>query len=171
MVCGLHAARGLQAELLDLQADGIRVSATAECGGGTEYAVCSPPDEDNCVRTCGRGSGAIAHGPELAVDGDRSTSWQSPPLSFYEALGETIGDHSLTVDLGRVRFIPHRSFQCRVYTYLNSVGSACGGGAGVFRRRAASSRSRAAPLSGRRGLHSRGLCHTGTGWTAGQQNI
>ena len=104
--CSLQAVQALQPLLLDLRADGAEVTATAECGvasdgsaSSAEYVVCI--GEPQCVRRCG-GEG-IAHGAELAVDGDRNTSWQSPPLSFYQERGETIGDHNLTIDLGRVR--------------------------------------------------------------------
>lgn len=130
VLCGLQAVWGL--ELLDLQADRIRVAATAECDGGTAYVVCSP-SEDNCVRTCGSGGGGeIAHGPELAVDGERSSSWQSPPLSFYEAAGETIGNHNLTLDLGRVG-LPATHLADVLYSSTTTAGSACGGGGGVLR--------------------------------------
>lgn len=100
--CSLQAVHGLQPVLLDLTSGGTRVTATAECGadGPTEYAVCS--NGPDCVRTCGRGNGETAHHAELAVDGDRSTSWQSPPLSFYQARGESIGSQNLTIDLGQV---------------------------------------------------------------------
>lgn len=118
--CSLQTVHGLQPVLLDLTSEGIQVTATTECGGSdgpTEYAVCSTgPD---CVRTCGRGDGEIAHHAELAVDGDRSTSWQSPPLSFYQARGESIGSHNLTIDLGRVsansfcNAVCMSSFHCR----------------------------------------------------------
>ena len=105
----LLAACSVQALVpMDLQVDGVRVTATAECDGGEEYVACLEPELGRgvgcSVRACGReGDGAIAHNPELAVDGDVSTSWQSPPQSFYQALGEDIGNHNLTVDLGRVR--------------------------------------------------------------------
>ena len=104
-VCSLQAVQGLQPLLLDLQADGAEITATAECGfasdgsaSSAEYVVCIGGPQ--CVRRCGEGG--IAHGAELAVDGDRNTSWQSPPLSFYLERGESIGSHNLTIDLGRV---------------------------------------------------------------------
>ena len=104
-VCSWRAAQALQPLPLDLGANGAEVTATSVCGFAadgsaslTEYAVCA--GDPQCVRTCG--GGEIAHGAELAVDGDRGTSWQSPPLSFYQALGESIGSHNLTIDLGRV---------------------------------------------------------------------
>lgn len=103
----LLVVQGLQPVLLDVQADEVRVTATAECGVAadgsslpTEYVVCNGPE---CLRTCGRDGGEeIAHGPELVVDGNRNTSWQSPPVSFYQAQGEGIGSHNITIDLGRV---------------------------------------------------------------------
>ena len=103
VACSLQAVQGLQGKLLDLR--DVRVTATAECGVpvATEYVVCSDTSGGECVRTCGRGGGgAIAHDAELAVDGDTATSWQSPPLSFYQSLGETIPSHYLTIDLGLV---------------------------------------------------------------------
>ena len=109
--CSLQAVQAIiEPLLLDLQVDGVHVTASTECGVAadgsslpTEYAVCAG-DGPECVRTCGAGGGeGVEHGAELAVDGDRITSWQSPPLSFYQARGDTLGSHNLTIDLGRVR--------------------------------------------------------------------
>lgn len=100
----LQDVQGLQTKLLDLRADDVRVTATAECGVPTvsQYTVCSG-DGGECLRTCGKsGDEVLAHNAELSVDGDSDTSWQSPSLSFYQALGETITSHNLTIDIGRV---------------------------------------------------------------------
>ena len=101
--CGLQATRGL-----DLPSGDVLVSATAECGVDaadgsplpTPYRVCSGGPE--CERTCGTAGGQVLHSPELAVDGDRNSSWQSPPLSHYLAGGGGPQGEDLTLDLGQV---------------------------------------------------------------------
>lgn len=104
--CSLQATRG--SFILDLSSDDVLVSASAECGVDvadgsplpTPYRVCGGgPD---CVRTCGTGGGQVPHGPELATDGDRNSSWQSPPLSHYLSGGGGPQSEDLTLDLGRV---------------------------------------------------------------------
>lgn len=136
--CRLQTVQGLQPVLLNLPSEEVQVTATAECGVAadgsslpTEYVVC--PDGPDCVRTCGK---EIAHHAQLAVDGDRSTSWQSPPLSFYQARGESIDSHNLTIDLGRVSAQSAFSFYeaLKLYMcacYLHIAGSTCDRGRGI----------------------------------------
>ena len=103
---------------LDLRSDAVRVSATAECGADADgrplpmaYRVCRGGGAQ-CERICSASgtNGSVAHGVELAVDGDRNTSWQSPPLSHYLATGEGARGENLTVQFGEVRTQHFTSF-------------------------------------------------------------
>lgn len=99
-VCSLHGGHGLQLIPLNLQVDEVQATATAQCEGGEQYAVC-PDLAAECLRNCSE-KGGIPHGPELSVDGDRDTSWQSPTQNFYTSAGEAVPSVSLTIDLGQV---------------------------------------------------------------------
>ena len=101
-VCGLHEARGLLPAPLDLWTVGVHVTATAECADGEQYVFCLGGAAD-CVRSCG--ADGVPHGAELAVDGDRGTSWQSPTAASYLSQGTvSLPAESLTIDLGQVSF-------------------------------------------------------------------
>ena len=109
LVCSERSAN--TAFPLDLRSKAVRVSATAECGVGFDgrplpmaYRVCRGGGAQ-CERICSASgtNGSVAHGVELAVDGNRYTSWQSPPLSHYLATGEGARGENLTVQFGEVR--------------------------------------------------------------------
>ena len=113
--CSLQAVRAALPQTLDLRNEPeVVVSATSECGVSadgtavsTGYRTCAGSGPD-CIRTCGTGENEVLHSAELAVDQNRNTSWQSPPLSFYkENTNGTLDQQDFTIDLGRVRSKMH----------------------------------------------------------------
>ena len=128
-LCTLRTGLGLQPVLLHLQTEDVSVTATAECGDGDLYVVC--PGSGECLRKCG-GKDGTPHRAELAVDGDRTTSWQSPTATFYGS-GEAPPVQSLTIDLGQASPLPPLQLS-GADVFSAAAGGASGGSAGVVWR-------------------------------------